>query len=71
MSATPGLGFLAIVDLNNSKLMLFGLALVLMMLLRPEGIFPSAQRKAELRGAKPATATTVAGVQESLHDARA
>ncbi|MBA2446751.1 MAG: branched-chain amino acid ABC transporter permease [Chloroflexi bacterium] len=71
LSATPGLGFLAIVDLNNSKLMLFGLALVLMMLLRPEGIFPSAQRKAELRGAKPATATTVAGVQESLHDARA
>ena len=29
--------------------MMFGLALVLMMLLRPEGIFPSAQRKAELR----------------------
>jgi branched-chain amino acid transport system permease protein len=59
------------IDLANSKLMLFGLALVLMMLLRPEGIFPSAQRKAEMKAAKPATATTVAGVQESLHDAQA
>jgi branched-chain amino acid transport system permease protein len=37
------------IDIVNSKLMIFGLALVLMMLLRPEGIFPSAQRKAELR----------------------
>jgi branched-chain amino acid transport system permease protein len=41
--------FLAQFDLANMKLLLFGLALVLMMLLRPEGIFPSAQRKAELR----------------------
>ncbi len=71
LSTNPGLGFLAAVDLNNSKLMLFGLALVLMMLIRPEGIFPSAQRKAELKGAKAATPVTVEGVEESLHDARA
>jgi branched-chain amino acid transport system permease protein len=42
--------FIAQIDVGNSKLMIFGLALVLMMLLRPEGIFPSAQRRAELRG---------------------
>jgi branched-chain amino acid transport system permease protein len=36
----------------NAKLMIFGLALVLMMLLRPEGIFPSAQRRAEMRGSR-------------------
>jgi branched-chain amino acid transport system permease protein len=36
------------IDLTNSKLLLFGLSLVLLMLLRPEGLFPSAQRKAEM-----------------------
>ncbi len=70
LSTNPGLGFLAAVDLNNSKLMLFGGALVLMMLLRPEGIFPSAQRKAELKGARAAIPVTVPGIEESLHDAR-
>ncbi len=49
LSVMTGIGFLASIDLANSKLMLFGLALVIMMLIRPEGIFPSAQRKAELR----------------------
>jgi branched-chain amino acid transport system permease protein len=44
--------FLAKIDLVDSKLMIFGLALVLMMLIRPEGIFPSAQRSAEMRGAR-------------------
>ncbi len=66
-----GFDLLTRIDLANSKLMLFGLALVLMMLIRPEGIFPSAQRRAELKAAKPAAATTVAGVEETLHDARA
>jgi len=49
LSVMTGIGFLASIDFANSKLMLFGLALVIMMLIRPEGIFPSAQRKAELR----------------------
>jgi branched-chain amino acid transport system permease protein len=48
LSEILNMPFLAI-DLVNAKLFLFGLALVLMMLLRPEGIFPSAQRRAELR----------------------
>ena len=33
------------------RMLIFGLALPLMMLVRPEGIWPSQQRKAELRGA--------------------
>jgi branched-chain amino acid transport system permease protein len=61
LSGVLGLPFLAQIDLVNSKLMIFGLALVLMMLLRPEGIFPSAQRRAEMRGARtrlPGAAST-------------
>ncbi|MGE3270858.1 MAG: branched-chain amino acid ABC transporter permease [Chloroflexota bacterium] len=49
LATTLNMPILASIDLVNAKLMLFGLALVLMMLLRPEGIFPSAQRKMELR----------------------
>ena len=49
LSELLGMPFLAQIDLANAKLMIFGLALVLMMLLRPEGIFPSAQRRAEMR----------------------
>jgi len=39
---------IASIDLSSSKMMIFGLALVLLMNLRPEGIFPSAARRAEL-----------------------
>jgi branched-chain amino acid transport system permease protein len=52
LSAVTGIAFLGQIDLVNSKLLIFGLALVLMMLLRPEGIFPSAQRSAEMRGGR-------------------
>jgi branched-chain amino acid transport system permease protein len=47
---TLNISFLQNIDLSSSKLMMFGLALVLMMLLKPEGLFPSAQRKAEIKG---------------------
>ncbi len=40
--------FLAGHNLTQDKFLIFGLALVLTMLLRPEGLFPSARRKAEL-----------------------
>jgi branched-chain amino acid transport system permease protein len=70
LGTTLGMPILNQIDLNNSKLMLFGLALVLMMLLRPEGIFPSAQRKAELKGAKAPTPIAVEGGGETLFDAR-
>ena len=43
-----GINFLANHNLTQDKFLVFGLALVLTMLLRPAGLFPSAQRKAEL-----------------------
>jgi branched-chain amino acid transport system permease protein len=36
------------VDLSSSKLLLFGLSLVLLMAIRPQGLFPSVQRRGEL-----------------------
>jgi len=44
-----GLPFLQNADLQSSKFMIYGLALVLMMVLRPAGLFPSRERLAELR----------------------
>jgi branched-chain amino acid transport system permease protein len=43
-----GNDFLAHHDLKQDKFLVFGLALVIMMLLRPEGLLPSSRRKAEL-----------------------
>jgi branched-chain amino acid transport system permease protein len=43
-----GLPALGAVNLGSSRMMIFGLALVLLMLLRPEGLFPSARRRREL-----------------------
>jgi branched-chain amino acid transport system permease protein len=40
--------FLASIDLTNYKFGIFGLALVILMVTRPEGIFPNRQRAAEL-----------------------
>jgi branched-chain amino acid transport system permease protein len=55
------------IDLSNSKLMLFGLALVLLMLLKPEGLFPSAQRKAEIKGELlPETTVEVGSAEPEL-----
>jgi ABC-type branched-subunit amino acid transport system permease subunit len=41
---------LANVDLNQYRFLLYGIILVLVMLFRPEGLIPSATRRAELRG---------------------
>jgi branched-chain amino acid transport system permease protein len=38
-------------DVSNSRLLLFGIALVAMMVVRPEGLFPSARVRAELHAA--------------------
>ena len=38
------------VDPSNLRLLLFGLALVLMMLLRPEGLLPARARQREFHG---------------------
>ncbi|MCA9860219.1 MAG: branched-chain amino acid ABC transporter permease, partial [Thermomicrobiales bacterium] len=45
---TLGIDFLASHDLKQDKFLVFGLALVIMMLLRPEGLVPSSRRRAEL-----------------------
>jgi len=45
-----GLG-LTNVDLSNSRFLIYGVILVMMMLFRPEGLIPSGQRKAELHAA--------------------
>jgi branched-chain amino acid transport system permease protein len=42
------------VDPSQLRLLLFGLTLVIMMLVRPEGLVPSARRRAELREDEPA-----------------
>ena len=39
------------VDLTNSRFLIYGVILVMMMLFRPEGLLPSRQRKAELHAA--------------------
>nr|WP_131861964.1 ABC transporter ATP-binding protein [Crenobacter luteus] len=41
-----------IIDPENARMLLFGLAMVLMMLIRPEGIWPSKRRQAEFKDAK-------------------
>ena len=40
------------IDLTNSRLLIYGAILVLMMLFRPEGLLPSRQRAAELHAAE-------------------
>jgi branched-chain amino acid transport system permease protein len=49
------------------KFLIFGLLLVIMMLVRPEGILPSARRKAELHEAEEEGEL---GLDEDLYDAR-
>jgi branched-chain amino acid transport system permease protein len=45
------------------RFLLFGLTLVIMMAVRPEGLIPSAQRKAELHGEEEKAGETVAGAE--------
>jgi branched-chain amino acid transport system permease protein len=48
------------VDLSNSKFLIYGVALVAMMLLRPEGLFPSRERQVELHEGGGSTAAAEA-----------
>ncbi len=61
--------FLKEADLNRAKTMVFGLALVIMMLVKPEGFFPSARRKMELHAAEESE-TEAAQQRASLYEAR-
>jgi branched-chain amino acid transport system permease protein len=47
---SPALGAL---DLSQYKFGIFGLALIILMLTRPEGIFPNRQRAVEMHGGEP------------------
>jgi branched-chain amino acid transport system permease protein len=51
--------FLATIELSNWRYFLFGAALVIMMIVRPEGIIPSARRRAELKPEESATHDTL------------
>ncbi len=59
-----GIG-LTSVDLTNSRFLIYGTILVLMMLFRPEGLLPSRQRKAELHAAD--TDAGVAAQEQELY----
>ena len=48
---TTGLPILKDIDFIQLQFLLYGLALVAMMLLRPEGLFPNSRRKRELHSA--------------------
>ncbi|HEY7590764.1 MAG TPA: hypothetical protein VH723_07210 [Candidatus Limnocylindrales bacterium] len=50
----PVIGFFAQINYVEYQYLLYGLALVLMMLLRPEGLFPSQRRRRELHAAEAA-----------------
>jgi branched-chain amino acid transport system permease protein len=47
---------LPLLDIKNWRYMIFGIALILMMRFRPEGLLPSARMQHELHEAKPAVA---------------
>src|SRR5579862_1411241 len=56
VGAFTHVGVLNQLDFVNLKFLLYGLALVLMMLFRPEGLLPSARRQRELRAGADVTA---------------
>ena len=56
LGSLTGVSLLQTADLSSSKFLIYGVALVAMMLLRPEGIFPSRQRQVELHEAGGSTA---------------
>src|SRR5919197_1739030 len=64
-NAVHSAGLLQSIDFTNYQYLLYGLALVGMMLLRPEGLFPSRRRRRELHAATAdVEATAVDAVSE-------
>jgi branched-chain amino acid transport system permease protein len=65
-NAVHSAGLLQSIDFTNYQYLLYGLALVGMMLLRPEGLFPSRRRRQELHAATAdVEATAVDAVSEA------
>ncbi len=56
------------IDVSNFRTLVFGASLVIMMLVRPEGLFPSARRKMELHAAEESE-TEAAQQREQLYEA--
>ena len=50
--SSPIIGFLTNLGSSQTNLLIFGLVLIIMMLVRPEGIFPNSQRRAEFHAAE-------------------
>ena len=63
--ATLDVPILSDIDFLQYQYLLFGLALVAMMLVRPEGLFPSRRRQRELRGDDEAPGADVEGPDPS------
>jgi len=55
------LASLAGIDLNQYRFLLYGIILVTVMLFRPEGLIPSATRRAELHAEEQSGAPAQAG----------
>ncbi len=60
--------FLINTDWSGLKFLIYGVILVVLMIVRPEGLIPSARRKAELRGETSEPAANVAGAGASRND---
>lgn len=69
LGETLDVEFLREADVAKARTFIFGASLVIMMLLKPEGFFPSARRKMELHAAEESEGTA-AQQQASLFEAR-
>jgi branched-chain amino acid transport system permease protein len=67
LGETLNIPFLAEHDLQSDRFLIFGLALVLMMILRPGGLFPSRQRAAEMA---PDDEDVTDQEQQTMYDVR-
>jgi len=52
LGSTFDIAFLREADISRARTLIYGTALVALMLVRPEGILPSARRKMELHAAE-------------------
>ncbi len=68
VGASTGIGILENFNLASYNFLLFGVILVVMMIVRPEGLLPAAARKAELHGEGVAAEATF-GTQDSVAQA--
>jgi branched-chain amino acid transport system permease protein len=66
---SSGIAFLRDTDFSGIKFLLYGIALVAMMVLRPEGLLPNRQRKAELHPESDTIALRES--QQQLYDVQA